>query len=1128
MKRLRGRPQGGRDRGFVEVGVALAGALLVLGAVVGNGVAATVLDMTDGQTWLPDDDGRVVQVNPATGEPERRLVVGAEGSQMEVSQRDGHLIVADPATGELTAINLAGLVASGSRGADTETWVLIGGGQVVLVEPSPGTVRAVDPLTLTDLGTPYRTDDLAHAVIDDDGSVWALTTGGDLLELDFAPEAGSFVVTTERPVAGTGSASRLVPHGSGATVFGPDGGAIVQVGTGREIAVNVPALEGQVAPAERSDWDLVPASATDAGRVFLLTDGEVVDADVGSVGCDRPGAPAVLEERVYVPCLGAGRVIVLDRDGNRAGEDVVVPGGGDPTLVVDEGRLFVHTPNDDRIVLVQPDGSTQVVDIGGAEVPEQAADRMAPPRPPAGSPPPLPPPPGPGQIAAPPPPATQPQQTGQQDQSETEQREERSEERDRTDDAGDRSGRDRDAQDQRRDDGDRDDGDRDGEGRAPDADADDQSGGDDSDGESADGEQTDGDDGSPDGTDPDDADDAGGDDVDGDDPDGDAGDDDGSGSGDGSEDDADAGDGTGDGDGSGDGDGDGDGTGDGDDAGDTDPTPAAPTNLQARAQGDQIRVTWTAPEAQVQEYIVTASDGSVARTVAGDRTSVDVQVATCGADVNITVTAHFAGDAQRSASTTARVPDCPEPEAEPGPPTNVQAQAAGADQIRVTWTAPEVQPEEYVVTSSDGSAAETVTGTSTSADVTVATCETNLTMTVTAHFAGGAQESGSATVRAPDCPEPDPVEATAPSNVTAQALGGGQVRVTWTAASSGADTYIVHPSNGGATDAGTATSVVLDLAPGQYTFRVEAQLDGTSATSGASPQVTVAGPPGAPGSVSGSVTNQTLSAVTVRVNWSAAAANGSSISGYTVSLSGGGTQTVSGTQATFTINCSGQSLCHDGGTLTAQVTATNAEGNGPTASGTVTVPAANIPRNGDDVLRDSVRVDSQGGVITGSITYEPNSAWANFDGTCTVTVNGGPPQAIACSASTTVWSGSARIYEELQASVSVTAVGSGINATSSTWVHEGPHGWCDPQSGICYDPQSHRIDPDNPDVEITPMPWTPPEVPNPPVLIAGMGMLGAAALVRTLRRRTAPLHAAPPTGTDYHPSLDDDDLESTR
>lgn len=456
----------------------------------------------------------------------------------------------------------------------------------------------------------------------------------------------------------------------------------------------------------------------------------------------------------------------------------------------------------------------------------------------------------------------------------------------------------------------------------------------------------------------------------------------------------------------------------------------------------------------------------------------------------------------------------------------MQAQAAGADQIRVTWTAPEVQPEEYVVTSSDGSAAETVTGTSTSADVTVATCEANVTMTVTAHFAGGAQESGSATVRAPDCPEPDPVEATPPSNVTAQALGGGQVRVTWTAASSGADTYIVHPSNGGATDAGAATSVVLDLAPGQYTFRVEAQLDGTSATSGASPQVTVAGPPGAPGSVSGSVTNQTLSAVTVRVNWSAAAANGSSISGYTVSLSGGGTQTVTGTQATFTIDCAGQSLCYDGGSLTAQVTATNAEGNGPTGSASVTVPAADIPRNGDGVLSGGSSVDQMTGSVSVWIDYVPTSAWANFSGTCTVN-DGARSWTIPCSTPTRIASMNGQLHRETSVSASITASGSGVNASTSEFVMVGPEGWCDP-SGHCTDPMSMPIDPYNPDVEITPTPWAPPELPNPPVLIAGMGMLGAAALVRTLRRRTAPLHAAPTRGADDHPSFDHDDLESTR
>src|SRR5699024_7037268 len=50
------------ERGVVEAGVAAAGAVLVVGALVGNGVASTVIDMSDGQTWLPDENGRIVQI----------------------------------------------------------------------------------------------------------------------------------------------------------------------------------------------------------------------------------------------------------------------------------------------------------------------------------------------------------------------------------------------------------------------------------------------------------------------------------------------------------------------------------------------------------------------------------------------------------------------------------------------------------------------------------------------------------------------------------------------------------------------------------------------------------------------------------------------------------------------------------------------------------------------------------------------------------------------------------------------------------------------------------------------------------------------------------------------------------
>lgn len=1206
--RLRGNRKSGRDRGFVEVGVAAAGALLVLGAVVGNGVAATILDMSDGQTWLPDDDGRVVQVNPATGEPERRLVVGAEGSEMEVAQSDGHLIVTDPATGEITAIDLTGLVASGSRGSEGDTWVLIGGGQVVLVEPSPGTVRAVDPLTLTDLGSPYRTDDLAHAVIDEDGSVWVLTTDGELAELDFAPEAGAFVVSTQRPVTGAGSASRLVPHSSGVTVFAPDGGAIVQVGAGPEVAVNVPALDGQVAPADRSDAGLVPASGTDVGRVFMLADGQVLNIDVGSLGCTRPGAPAVLAERVYVPCLGAGRVIVLDADGARAGDDVVVPGGGDPTLVVDEGRLFVHTTGDDRIVLVQPDGSTQVVDIGGGQVPEHAVDQPAPPRPPSHSPAQPPP----AAVPAGQPPAPQ-APNPRAPQGPPEPPDSTSPDGELADDDDAEQGRNDDDADRGTDD--------DADGSDDDAGGEDGGTDDDADG-ADDGDGTDDGDGSDDG---DDSEEGDGDTefvgptdvqatVDSDDlvqvtwtaPETDVREYTVTSS-DGSPAITAAGDAT-------------SATldvascetsvtitvtahlADGDQASantavqladcapdeEPGPEPAAPTDVRAEMDGsDEVRVTWTAPQAAPQEYAVTSSDGSPARTVAGHRTNTTLQPTSCDVTLTITVTAYFPDGEQHSATTTVDVPDCTTAP-EPAPPANVQASLQGDDEVRVSWTAPEAEVEEYIVTSSDGSPAQTVAGNRTTATLGVATCDATLTLTVTAHFAGGWQESATTTVAAPDCatapdpaaptnvqaslqgddevrvtwtaPEapvqeytvtspddsrtvagsstsatlgvstcgetvtitvtadfgagiqesatatvrtpdcaPDPVQATAPTNVQAEYLSGGQVRVSWTAASSGADTYLVRPSGGAATDAGTGTSVVLDLSPGSYTFTVETQLEGTQATSNASNSVTVPDVPSAPGSVGGSATPGP-SQVQVSVSWGAADANGSAITGYRVSHSGpgGSAVTVTGTSTTLTINCSGQTLCLDGGQVNVQVQAVNGVGTGPATTGTINVPPADIPRNGDGVVTASYSVDDQTGTVTGTIVYQPNSTWANFSGTCTITV-AGAPTVVSCSTPRTLFSGSRHITAGLHASASITASGGGVNATSSDSINVPGQYWCNPTTGICMDPVSLPVDPD---VEHIPAPWTPPEVPNPPVLVAGIGLLGVAGVVRALRNRT--------------------------
>ncbi|MGY4643839.1 fibronectin type III domain-containing protein [Cellulomonas sp. URHB0016] len=378
MSRSSTTPQAGRslrrwltggDRGYTETGVAILGASLVLGAALGSGAASSVVTMSDGVTWLTDDQtGQLVQVNPGTGRAERRLTVAGAGADLEVSQQDGHLVVGDGRTGTVTSIDLATLLTGGQRRSDERMRVLVGGGQAYLVTPSTGVVRAVDALTLRDLGAPYRVGaELVDVVVDRSGTVWAVTSAGRLLSLTWRPRDRAFE-TGESTVRGGGPGTRLLPHDHGVTVFAPDGGAVLQVGAGRDLSVAVPHLDGTVLPADGSPTNLAPAGLPDSSTVVLLAGDRIREIRVGALGCERPGRPAVFAGLVYVPCEGAGRVIVLRPDGARARPDIVVPGGRDPRLLVDDGHLVVQTEDGGRAVMVETDGTTRVIDTGRGQV----------------------------------------------------------------------------------------------------------------------------------------------------------------------------------------------------------------------------------------------------------------------------------------------------------------------------------------------------------------------------------------------------------------------------------------------------------------------------------------------------------------------------------------------------------------------------------------------------------------------------------------------------------------------------------------------------------------------------------------------------------------------------------------
>ncbi|MDT9591880.1 fibronectin type III domain-containing protein [Nocardioides zeae] len=368
-RRVRDRVPGGSrerrrkrgSRGSAELSVVVVAASLVAGLAFGEGLSRTVVDITDGLTWLSDDpSGEVIQVNPATGRPERRLSVGEPGNDLQVSQSDGRLFVTNRTTGEIFSVDLASVLVSGQRrvAAGGATDLLLHDGAAYLVDRSNSTVSRIDVSTTDAVGERWvATEGLADAAIDGEGRVWAIDKVGHLVELRWSDTERRFITESDHDVDYSGDSSVLVGHDEGVTVFGPDAGIVVQVGTGKDVVGDAPALAGRLAAPASSPSDLVPVAAPETGTVLIVGDGEFREVSVRTIGCPKPGRPEVHRGLVYVPCDSEGRIVVLGQDGRRAANDITVPGDRDAELVVDDGNLIVNVPGAQAGLIVRPDGS---------------------------------------------------------------------------------------------------------------------------------------------------------------------------------------------------------------------------------------------------------------------------------------------------------------------------------------------------------------------------------------------------------------------------------------------------------------------------------------------------------------------------------------------------------------------------------------------------------------------------------------------------------------------------------------------------------------------------------------------------------------------------------------------------
>ncbi len=412
------------------------------------------------------------------------------------------------------------------------------------------------------------------------------------------------------------------------------------------------------------------------------------------------------------------------------------------------------------------------------------------------------------------------------------------------------------------------------------------------------------------------------------------------------------------------------------------------------------------------------------------------------------------------------VPDPSEPElALPSAPTGIVASLVRRDAtslvLRVSWdpapSGQEVAGAQVTATGgfAGGSVSRSVMGAGSSADLTLPCtgstwCDGGTTtITVRATNATGTGPAGSTSYTA-DRTTPPPPTLVAPSAAGATANANGTVTVSWTLGTPADEHRVVRADTGAvvATVGGSATQAIVSppaIAPGQtVSFRVDAVHGSEVRSSDPTAPVTAYSVPGAPSGVSVSMVSRTETEVVLDVTWVAAAANGSAVTGYdvTVDTSGGRSRSTSTstTSARLTVPC--VDFCHEQ-TATARVTATNGAGTGPPGSGSTSVPASPMPKGQAlTVSGPYVEDDPRGG---GSIRHGSavitGAQWRAFGGTCVLSVDWDGGTTVPCDGGSVTIMG--RACEPW--SVTVTAIhesGATVSETHSGHVPQIPGQLC--------------------------------------------------------------------------------------
>ena len=296
--------------------------------------------------------------------------------------------------------------------------------------------------------------------------------------------------------------------------------------------------------------------------------------------------------------------------------------------------------------------------------------------------------------------------------------------------------------------------------------------------------------------------------------------------------------------------------------------PAAPSGLAAQAaSASEIQLTWGDNSNNEESFRVEQATGTGAfaqvQTLAAGTTSVRITGLAASTAYSFRVrAANVAGTSAYSNTGSATTAAATTGTGGPATPTNLVAQAISTTEIQLTWQDNATNEDNYRVEQLINGVFTQVSQrapNATSYTITGLAQATPYTFRVRAKNAVGySTYSNEASATTQGGTPPPPAALAAPSELTAVAVSGTEVMLTWRDNSIDEDNFLLERSTDGATftqfnmrGADVTSFKVLSLSTGTtYTFRVRAKnATGTSAysnTAAATPGKTTANPPAAP------------------------------------------------------------------------------------------------------------------------------------------------------------------------------------------------------------------------------------------------------------------------------------------